>query len=191
MELLTTYAIVLPVVLILGFFILNNGIIRRKNMVVRAWADVITYERQKNTTLPELEKQAHNYKDHESSLLAEVTALRSALAKASTHSVDTNDLAEIEARTASMMGSFNIAVEAYPDLKMADVTLGLMKEISELQDNIAAAISIFNGNIEAFNSGIQVFPNSIVNSIGAKQTPYKPFTNAEALESIGFTPEQE
>jgi len=170
---------------------INNGIIRRRNMVVRAWADVITYERQKNETLPALEKEAGKYKEHEKSLLENITALRSAIGKASRGDVNTDDLAAIEAATTQMVSGFNIAVEAYPDLKMADVTMSLMREISELQDNIAAAISIFNGNIEAFNSGIQIFPNSLVNSMFTHEKAYKPFDNAEATTSLGHSPSRE
>lgn len=183
--------LLVPAVLIVCFIIINNGIIRRKNMVVRAWSDVITYERQKNKTLPELERVAGQYQEHEAKLLEEITALRSTLARANTSDIDTGQLAQIEKQTQSLLGSFHVAMEAYPNLEMADVTKGLMREISELQDNIAAAISIFNGNVEAFNSGIQVFPNSLVNGMGAKQTPYKPFTNDEAVESLGFSLEQE
>lgn len=171
--------------------VINNGIIRRKNMVVRAWADVITYERQKNETLPALEEQAKEYKEHEGTLLADIAALRSAIDRASAGKVDTADLAKIEAATSKLMSGFHIAVEAYPDLKMANVTLSLMKEISELQENVAAAISIFNANVEAFNSGIQIFPNSLVNSYGARQTAYRPFTNEAALSSLGYSPSQE
>jgi LemA protein len=190
METLYGFLFVAAIFIIIAITI-NNAIIRRRNMVVRAWADVITYERQKNETLPALEKEATNYKDHEKSLLSDITALRSALGKASRGTVNTDDLAAIEAATSQMMAGFNVAVEAYPDLKAADVTMALMKEISELQDNIAAAISIFNGNIEAFNSGIQVFPNSLVNSLMAKEKAYKPFDNQEASESLGFRPERE
>jgi len=178
------------IIVVMGIAI-NNGIIRRRNMVVRAWADVITYERQKNETLPALEKEAHNYKDHEKSLLADITALRSAIGKASRGTVNTDDLASIEAATAKMVSGFNIAVEAYPDLKMADVTMSLMRKISELQDNIAAAISIFNSNIEVFNSGIQVFPNSLVNSMFTHEKAYKPFENEAATSSLGYSPQRE
>lgn len=188
----TIYIIIgIPIVLIVAGIMINNGIISRRNMVVRAWADVITYERQKNETLPQLEKTAKEYKEHEASLMADITALRSALSKASTSSVNTDDLAAIEAATTKLMSGFNVAVEAYPDLKMGDVTMSLMREISELQDNIAAAISIFNSNIERFNSGIQIFPNSFVNSIAAKEKPYKPFENQEAADSIGFSLQRE
>ena len=174
------------VIAIIGI-IIHNGIIRRRNMVKRAWADVITYERQKNVTLPELERHAKEYGDHEKGLLRDITALRSALDGASRNKVDTEDLAKIERSTQTMMGGFRVAVEAYPDLKQADVTLRLMREISELQDNIAAAITIFNGNVEAFNSGIQTFPNSLVNDMFAKEKAFTSFQNEEATNSLGFS----
>jgi LemA protein len=70
---------------------------------------------------------------------------------------------------------------------MAAITKSLMKEISELQDNIAAAITIFNRNVEAFNTGIQTFPNSLVNSTITKEQSYQSFHNDVAADSIGFT----
>lgn len=166
---------------------IHNGIISRRNTVVRSWSNVITYERQKNVTLPELEKHAAEYKEHESELLVKITALRSAIDQASSGEVRTEDLKAIETHTASMLGSFKVAVEAYPNLEMAAITKSLMKEISELQDNIAAAITIFNRNVEAFNTGIQTFPNSLVNSTITKERSYQSFHNDEAADSIGFT----
>ena len=181
---------VLALIVIIAIAI-NNGIIGRNNMVKRAWADVITYERQKNETLPMLEKEAHKYLDHEKSLLADIAALRSAIDRTSANTVNTDDLAAIEAATQKLMSGFNVAVEAYPDLKGADVTMSMMREISELQDNVSAAISIFNSNVEAFNTGIQIFPHSLINSMMAKQEAYKPFENKEATDTLGFSLQRE
>ncbi|MCJ9428529.1 LemA family protein [Kordiimonas marina] len=177
--------------LVIWGVIINNGIIRRRNMVIRSWSDVITYERQKNMTLPELERHAKAYGEHEKGLLTNITALRSSLNNVDTGKVNTEDLAKIERQTQSLMAGFRVAVEAYPNLKQADVTLRLMREISELQDNIAAAITIFNGNVASFNNGIQTFPNSLINSLSTHEKPYKPFRNEEAEEGLGFRLEQE
>ncbi len=175
------------VIIALITVVIHNGIISRRNTVVRSWSNVITYERQKNVTLPELEKHAAEYKDHESELLSKITALRSAIDQASSGEVSTDNLKAIETHTASMLGSFKVAVEAYPNLEMASITKSLMKEISELQDNIAAAITIFNRNVEAFNTGIQTFPNSLVNTMVTKEKSYQSFQNEEANDSLGFT----
>jgi LemA protein len=186
MELLYILIGIVVIVVIMAIAI-HNGIISRRNTVVRSWSNVITYERQKNVTLPELEKHAAEYKEHEGELLANIAALRSAIDRASSGEVRTEDLKAIETQTASMLGSFKVAVEAYPNLEMASVTKSLMKEISELQDNIAAAITIFNRNVEAFNTGIQTFPNSLVNGMVTKEKSYQSFQNDEATESLGFT----
>lgn len=60
---------------------LYNGIVGNHNRVKRAWADVLTYERQKTKVLDALQEQAGLYRDHEQSVLAGITRLRSAIAE--------------------------------------------------------------------------------------------------------------
>jgi LemA protein len=55
-----------------------------------------------------------------------------------------------------------------------------MREIAEQQENIGAAIRIFNQNVKDFNNGIEVFPNSLVNSLLNKKTRVTPFHDSEA-----------
>ncbi len=61
--------------------------------------------------------------------------------------------------------------ENYPDLKASQLYNNLMSEISEQQENIGAApIRIFNQNVEDFNNGIEVFPNSLINGWFKQET---------------------
>ena len=48
-----------------------------------------------------------------------------------------------------------------------------MGQLSELEDQIQAARRIFNANVNAYNTRIQLFPNSLV--AGAKFTPRELF----------------
>ena len=48
-----------------------------------------------------------------------------------------------------------------------------MAELSELEDQIQASRSIYNGNVNAYNTRIQLFPNTLV--AGAKFTPRELF----------------
>ena len=41
----------------------------------------------------------------------------------------------------------------------------MMNEIEEQNENVGAAISIYNRNVELFNNQIQVFPHNIVNNM--------------------------
>lgn len=63
-----------------------------------------------------------------------------------------------------------------------------MREVTEQQENIGAAIRIFNQNVEAFNTGIEVFPGSLINSLFAKKTRLKTFTDSEAQAGFEYSP---
>ena len=64
-----------------------------------------------------------------------------------------------------LIRSLNVVVENYPELK-ADTLYGkMMDDIQEQNENVGAAISIFNRNVEVFNNQIEVFPNNIINTM--------------------------
>lgn len=168
--------------------ILYNKIISGKNAFQRAWADVITQERQKLNTIPELQKIVEDHKEFERTILDGIVSLRSGLQKLKSDNVDPKALEDIETQTAEIKRGINLTVEAYPDLKTAGLMDNLMTEISEIQENIAAAIRIFNQNIEAFNNSIETFPGSVVNSIIAKQSRQKSFQDVAASEEVNFRP---
>lgn len=175
-------------ILLLIVLAIYNGIIKRKNSVHRAWSDVITQERQKNKIIPMLESAVSQYKEFEQGLQTRITELRASLSKLSSDKIDATALANAESSTAALMKGIQVAVENYPDLKAAELFNNLMREISEQQENIGAAIRIFNKNVEDFNNGIQVFPNSLVNSMLNKEMPIEPFTDSEALSGFEYKP---
>ena len=173
--------------IVFGVNYLYNRIVQFKNAVERAWADVITWERKKNKTLPKLEEMASQYTGFEETVMTRVAELRSALARLS-DSVDPDRLAEVERQTSSLFKSINVAVEAYPDLKASGVLENVMRELSELQHNIAAALTIFNHNVESFNNAIQTFPGSLINTFFNHEKKIRPFTDRQAQEGFDYKP---
>ncbi|VFS46490.1 LemA family protein [Budvicia aquatica] len=115
-------------------------------------------ERQKNNIIPNLEKVVEQYRQHEASLFEKITELRSSLKQLNTDNVDLKTLADTQAKTTMLLNGLYAVAENYPDLKASQVFNNLMAEITEQQENIGAAIRIFNQNVEAFNNGIEVFP---------------------------------
>ncbi|WP_222709991.1 LemA family protein [Reinekea thalattae] len=180
-------AVVAVIVVVWGISIYNK-IITSKNTVERAWAGVITQERQKNKILPELEKVVEQHKEFESSVLSDITKLRSMMGELSDSNVDINKLKSVEAQSQKVMSGFQLTVEAYPELKTADLMNNLMKEISEQQENIGAALRLFNQNVELFNSTIEVFPNSIINKHFNKANKIDVFTDSEAEQGFDYKP---
>ena len=185
------FFLLVPVLLLIAVVVIYNGIVGKFNAVDRAWASVLTQERQKNKIIPHVEKLVEDYKLHESSVLADVTRLRNSiaeLAKPSSATPDTAKLAQAEKYTASLLQGLKVAVEAYPELKASDLYLKLMAEISEQQEQIGAALRIFNRNVEEFNNAIQMFPGSLVNSLLNHKQPLQSFTDSEAQAGFDYKP---
>jgi LemA protein len=87
------------------------------------------------------------------------------------------------------MSGLNVAVEAYPELKASDLYKGWMKELAEAESNVAAAIQIFNRNVEDFNNSLQVFPGNMVNGFFNREKPLATFTDPEAEADFEYKPQ--
>ena len=173
--------------LFLGVLLIYNGIVGGHNRAQRAWADVLAYERQKARVLNDRQDQAAHFKDYEGRILESVTGLRSAIGGLPKEA-DGDALTAVEQGTKALMGGLKIAFEAYPDLKASEVVNNLMREIAEQQENVGAAIAIFNREVERFNNAIQMFPNSLVNSALNKKSPIASFTDREASAAFDYRP---
>lgn len=180
--------IIALLVMIVTTVVTHNTIIERHNSAIRAWSDLIAQERQKNSTLPELEKIVETYSAHERALLTEVTALRGAINRLSPDNIDTTQLAEVQNRSNALIRNFNAVAENYPDLKASTLYRDQMAELITLQRDIAAAIRIFNRNVEEFNSGIEVIPNRWVNQLITHKERIHPFSDREAEAAFDYQP---
>lgn len=165
-----------------------NGIVNTKNAVKRAWASVLVQERQKNKILPELQDAVSRYSEFEEKVQTGITELRSEVGKLKEGTPDAEQLETIEALSNRVLKGIQLTMEAYPDLKTSDLFQKLMHEITEQQEQIGAAIRIFNYNVEVFNNQIQNFPNNIVNSFLNKEKEVQTFTDAGASEGFEYTP---
>ena len=79
---------------------------------------------------------------------------------------------------------FVALLESRGRLKRIREPVSLMHEITDQNENVGAAISIFNRNVEHFNNSIQIFPNNVVNSMSLNKKPLKPFQ--DRVMDIGF-----
>ncbi len=165
-----------------------NTIVANYNAVERAWANVITQERQKNKVIPHLEELTNQYKNFEHGILKQVTELRAAIEELDESSMNTTSLSRAEAKTRDLVSGLKVTVENYPELKASDIYSNLMKEISEQQENIGASIRVFNQNVEVFNNGIEFFPDSIINSMLNRKKKIDTFKDSEAESGFEYTP---
>ena len=171
-----------------GIIVIRNNIVRHHNATIRAWSDVATYERQKIKILDGLEPLVEQYSSFEKGTLEKVTELRQNILNLNLNNTDVNQLQRIEALNQELMRSLNVVVENYPELKANDIYLKMMNEIEEQNENVGAAISIFNRNVELFNNHIQIFPNNIVNTMTVGKKAVRPFRDTAALQNFDYRP---
>ncbi len=166
------------IALLIWTIMIRNHIVRYFNAIQRAWAEVANFERLKVKTLEALEDTLEQYTDFEKSTLEKVTELRQNILNLNEKDTDLSHLHHIEKLNTELRKSLNVVVENYPELKADGLYLKMMNEIDEQNENVSAAITIFNRNVEAFNNTIQVFPNNIVNTLTLSKKAVRPFSDS-------------
>ena len=179
---------VIVVAIVIGCIMIRNNIVRHLNATVRAWSDVASYERQKIKILDGLQSLVEQYSSFEKGTLEKVTELRQNILNLNINSSDVSQLQRIEALNKEVMRSLNVVVENYPELKANDIYLKMMNEIEEQNENVGAAISIYNRNVELFNNHIQVFPNNIINTLTLGKKPVRPFRDNAVTQNFDYRP---
>lgn len=191
---MTTTLVVLCIIGFVAFIVvstvigLRNGIVTSKNRVKRAWADVIAYQRRKLNVIPALEQGLKDHQAYEQSTLEKITALRGSLGALSADTVDVGKLQQVDQQSKSLLAGLRVTAEAYPVLKTSELYAGWMRELSETEDNVAAAITIFNETVQSFNDAIQAWPGSAVNARFNKERPLAEFSDSAAQAGIEYRP---
>ncbi|MDM1756695.1 MULTISPECIES: LemA family protein [unclassified Acinetobacter] len=167
---------------------IRNNIVRYFNATKRAWAEVANFEVQKAKILGNLEQVLTKYTEFEKSTLEKVTELRQQILNLNLNHTDVSQLQHIEKLSQDLIKNLNVVVENYPELKADQIYLKMMDEIQEQNENVGAAITIFNRNVEAFNNTIQVFPNNLINTLTLSKKAIRPFSDPILLKNFDYRP---
>ena len=167
---------------------IRNNIVRYFNATKRAWAEVANFERQKVKTLETLEQTLSQYTQFEKSTLEKVTELRQQIMNLNINNTDVSQLQHIEKLGQEMMKGLSVVVENYPELKADTLYAKMMDDIQEQNENVGAAITIFNRNVEEFNNTIEIFPNNMVNTLTLSKKSIRPFSDAVVTQNFDYRP---
>lgn len=128
-------------------------------------------------TICEMIKVAKSYAKHESSTFSDVIKLRQ-----NANIKEFNSAIQNQDREISKI--FALA-ESYPDLKSSQEFINLQDEISDENEQLAAAKRIVNNNISIINQEIVSFPKSVVaKSKGLKEMEFLKEQNIDVKRSI-------
>ena len=148
------------VVLVLIFIGVNNSMIGSRNRVDEAWSGIDVQLKRRHDLVPNLVETVKGYATHERETFEKVTEARAEAMKAQGPA----QAGAAEARLSAVLGDLRAIAENYPELRATENFQQLQRELTELEDEIQAARRIYNSNVQAYNTKIQVFPNSVVAS---------------------------
>jgi LemA protein len=150
--------VALVVAILIALAAIYNSLVRLRNQVENAWAQIDVQLKRRHDLIPNLVEVVKGYMTHERETLEAVTKARSAAAAAS----GVRDQAAAENALGGALGRFFVAVEAYPDLKASQNFLALQEELASTENKIGFARQFYNDAVMRKNTKVQSFPSNIV-----------------------------
>jgi LemA protein len=153
--------LILLAVVVLGIFWLigiYNGLVRLRNEVKNAWAQIEVQLKRRHDLIPNLVETVKGYAGHEKGTLEAVVQARARAVSA--EGVEAR--AQAEAGLSGALGRLMLLVEQYPDLKANQNFLALQEELTSTENRIGFARQFYNDTVMHFNTRIESFPQNAV-----------------------------
>jgi len=135
-----------------------NSLVRRRQRVKEAWADIDVQLRRRYNLIPNLVETVKGYAAHEKTTLENVIAARSQAMQAK----GGKEKIASENQLGKTLKSLFAVAENYPQLKASENFQKLQDELTDTEDKIQAARRFYNSNVRDYNIAIKVFPNNLI-----------------------------
>jgi LemA protein len=136
----------------------NNSFVRARNKVDEAWSGMDVQLKRRHDLVPNLVEVVKGYAAHERTTLTAVTQARGEAVAAD----GPETVAHAESKLTSALGAIRAVAEQYPELRAAESFQQLEAQLAQIENEIQAARRIYNANVQAYNTRIQIFPNSLL-----------------------------
>ena len=136
-----------------------NGLIRRRNQIENAWAQIDVQLKRRLDLIPNLVETVKGYAAHERGTLEAVVQARNA-------AIAAPDTPQAQAQadnvlTGALRQVFALS-EAYPDLKANQNFLSLQEELTATEGRVAYARQFYNDSVLDYNNKIQQVPTVFI-----------------------------
>jgi len=149
--------IVLAVLLFVGSY---NGLVRLRNKIDAAWAQIDVQLKRRFDLIPNLVETVKGYAAHEKDTLEGVTQARANAISAQSQGPAAAAQAD-NVLTGALKSLFAVS-EAYPDLKANQNFLELQEELTSTEDKVYYARQFYNDTVRSYNTKIQSIPANII-----------------------------
>ncbi len=147
--------LVLFIAVVVGIY---NALVRLRNQMKEAWAQVDVQLKRRFDLIPNLMETVKGYMNHERETLEAVTQARASVQGAGT----LGERGEAEGMLGMALGRLMAVSESYPDLKASQNFLALQEELASTENKIGFARQYYNQAVMTLNNKIQMFPSNIV-----------------------------
>ena len=176
------------VILLITFVVIYNKLVRLRNQVKNAWAQIDVQLKRRHDLIPNLVQTVKGYMKHERETMESVTKARTLAQKLT--SAGPGERAKAEGELSSALARLLAVAERYPDLKASQNFLALQEELASTENKISFSRQFYNDSVMTYNNQTQMFPSNFVASMaGFKAGEFFEVTVAAEREvpKVSFT----
>ena len=153
--------IVLLVLWIGGTFVGHrNEMVRKRETVNAAWAQVDVVLQRRADLIPTLVETVKGFAIHEEKVFGDIAAARAAMSGAKTPQEKIAANGQLDSALSRLL----VVVENYPQLRSNENFLRLQDELAGTENRIAVERRRYNETVQDYNTYISLFPSNIVAS---------------------------
>jgi LemA protein len=159
------------IVLLIATFlvVLYNRLVRLRNRVENAWAQVDVQLRRRYDLIPNLVETVRGYASHERATFEEVTKARTAAQQAKT----VPEQAEAENFLTAAIGRLFAVAEDYPELRATENFQQLQSQLEDTEQKIAVSRQVYNDAVLTYDTALETVPTNIVGGMfNFEEKPY-------------------
>ena len=152
--------IIVVIVIVLALIVAGtyNGLVQARNRCDEAWSTIDVQLKRRHDLIPNLVETVKGYATHESEAFEKVSNARAAAMSAKTP----GESGVAEGFLSQALGGLFAIAEAYPQLRAVESFTQLQAELSNTEDQIAAARRVYNGNVQTYLTKTQQFPGALI-----------------------------
>jgi LemA protein len=167
----TWVVIGIAVALLLGLalIVLYNRLVRLRNRVDNAWAQVDVQLRRRYDLIPNLVESVKGYAQHERATFEEVTKARTRAQEAGT----VEEQAQAENALTAAIGRLFAVAEDYPELRASENFQQLQAQLEDTEDKIRVARQVYNDTVLTYENARETIPTNLVAGMfGFEEKPF-------------------
>ncbi len=150
--------IAVVVVLVLAAIAVYNRLVRNRNRVDNAWAQVDVQLKRRYDLIPNLVESVKGYAAHERGTFEAVTEARTRAQQAQ----GPVEQAQAENVLSAALGRLFAVAEAYPELRATENFQDLQAQLADTETRIAVSRQVYNDTVLTYNNAVQTVPTNLV-----------------------------